>query len=490
MQTLLLTWTIKPNNDWKQKSTVLSDRNFFVPEYRLKQYISTILYYITQSNFDNIVFCENSNYGIKNIEDIKNIAKLFNKKFELLQFKWDREKIVKYSYHYWEAEIFDFAFENSNLIQKSAGFFKATWRYIIKNINDLIEDYKNYEYFFYKWFGLNSTLCVNTAFFKVSRKFYKENLYKKQIEYYHKNTNGNFIPLESVFYNILKDKLFINNKKIIRFPIFHFFSIKNIFIENVKKYFWFLGYSNNWKIIDFLFKSKTEMIDFLKKIRRKYFMEIYLKIRHRNILKNNNNMDNVFSHIFTKNFWWSEESRSWKWSSKKNTRYILEQIKLLIKDHQIKTILDVPCWDCNRIEPKNIWCKYIWWDIVEELIKLNKKRFPNVEFHKIDITSSVLPKVDLVFCRECLQHLSFENVFKAIKNFKKSWSTYLLTSTYINWVNKNIKNWMYFEINLDKDPFSFPHPIMKIEEKDNNLFYRTDKWEYLYLYKLKNILTD
>lgn len=110
-----------------------------------------------------------------------------------------------------------------------------------------------------------------------------------------------------------------------------------------------------------------------------------------------------------------------------------------------------------------------------------------MDFRKIDITCSNLPKVDLIFCRECLQHLSYENIFKAIKNFKKSWSKYLLTSTYMDGINKNIKNWMYFEINLDKSPFLFPKPILKIEEKDNNLFYETTKKEYLYLYELKDI---
>lgn len=262
MTTLLLTWTIKPNNDRKHISTVLSDKNFFDPEYRLKDYISTILYYITQSDFDNIVFCENSNYEIKNIGDIQNTAKLFNKKFELLQFEWDSEKVLQYSYHYWEAEIFDYAFENSILLSQSKSFFKSTWRYIVYNINQLIADYKDRDYFFYKWFWFTSILSINTAFFMVSSDFYRKYLYKKQLAYYSKNhtSQSKFIPLEGVFYQLLKKTLFKDNFKIISFPIFHFFSFQTILWEIFKKHIWLLGFWFISKIIELILPKLKKVL--------------------------------------------------------------------------------------------------------------------------------------------------------------------------------------------------------------------------------------
>ncbi len=257
--TLLLTWTIQPNNDLKHKSTVLVNEHFFNPEYREKEYIATILYYVTSSNFDKIVFCENSWYKIKEWGNIEEIAKFYGKKIELLQFIWDKGNIIKYSYHYWEAEIFDYAFEHSKLLKETDKFFKATWRYIIHNINDLIEQYKNQDYFFYKWFGLKSTLCVTTSFFMVTKEFYKEYLYKKQTKYYQENWDlwNIFIPLESVFYNLLKDRLLKDKNKVIVFPFFHFFSIPELFLESFKSKIWLLGFGTIGRILDiFLPKIK------------------------------------------------------------------------------------------------------------------------------------------------------------------------------------------------------------------------------------------
>lgn len=262
--TLLITWTINPNNGKKHKSSVLSNEHYFDPTYREKEYLSTIIYYITKSNFSRITFCENSNYDIREWNTLEVLAKKFWKELELLQFNWNKDNISKYSYHYWEAEIFDYAFKNSVLLKKSDKFFKATWRYIIYNINELINDYKDTEYFFYKWFWLNSTLCINTAFFMTSKKIYEKYLYKKMLEYYeiHCINWKNFIALEWVFYELLKDFLFKEPNKIIDFPFFHFFSAKTIITENIKLRLWLLWFWSVWKIIDIIVPKIKQFISF------------------------------------------------------------------------------------------------------------------------------------------------------------------------------------------------------------------------------------
>ena len=76
-QTLLLTWTIKPISE------ILSVNSYHStsldPEARYSQYIDTIIYYIVNSNFTHIVFCENSNYPIKDYPTILGLAKIYNK---------------------------------------------------------------------------------------------------------------------------------------------------------------------------------------------------------------------------------------------------------------------------------------------------------------------------------------------------------------------------------------------------------------------------
>lgn len=49
---------------------------------------------------------------------------------------------------------------------------------------------------------------------------------------------------------------------------------------------------------------------------------------------------------------------------------------------------------------------YIGCDIVESVIVANRKRYPDVDFRVLDITTDDLPKGEVVFVRQVLQHLS------------------------------------------------------------------------------------
>jgi 2-polyprenyl-3-methyl-5-hydroxy-6-metoxy-1,4-benzoquinol methylase len=143
------------------------------------------------------------------------------------------------------------------------------------------------------------------------------------------------------------------------------------------------------------------------------------------------NNSNVFNTIYNDNVWGSNESRSDIGSEIGTTKVIRKMLPVLWKQYGIKTFLDVPCGDYNWMKdiPKdNIY--YIGDDIVKKLIDQNNKKYKteNVSFKIIDITKDVLPASDMIFCKDCLQHLSYENIFKALINFKKSNSKYLLTT--------------------------------------------------------------
>ena len=246
--TLLLTWTIKPN-DWNAHKSITACNHD--PQFREKEYIWTILYYITRSNFDRFVFCENSWYEIKSRKHIEEIAKAFWKEIELLQYKWDSDKIKKYTHNYWEAEIFDYAFKNSKFIKQSDKFFKVTGRYIIFNINELLNEYKNKEYFFYKGRWLKGTLTTATAFFMTSKIFYEKNLFLKVYNFFENlDVNETIPPLEWVYYNLLKDRLFSDNLKVTKYPIYHFFTKRIYCIEIMKNKLWLHWYGIVWRIID------------------------------------------------------------------------------------------------------------------------------------------------------------------------------------------------------------------------------------------------
>jgi hypothetical protein len=111
---------------------------------------------------------------------------------------------------------------------------------------------------------------------------------------------------------------------------------------------------------------------------------------------------------------------------------------------------------------------YIGADVVPELIAANRRKYGNElrTFLNLDVTSNEVPKVEVIFCRDCLVHFSYEDIFAALRNFKQSLSTYLLTNTFTRIPeNFDIRTGDWRPINLQRHPFYFPDPIDKIDEK-------------------------
>jgi SAM-dependent methyltransferase len=190
-----------------------------------------------------------------------------------------------------------------------------------------------------------------------------------------------------------------------------------------------------------------------------------------------------FTDIYKNNYWNSQESVSGGGSTIESTITIREQLPLLINKYAIRSMLDVPCGDYNWMKEVPKACDYIGGDIVAEVVANNQKLYASdkVRFAQIDITKDVLPKVDLIFCKDCLQHLSYKSVTAAINNFKNSGSKYLLVTSYpLTWRNHDIHNGDYRSLNLRKKPFYLPKPILKIREKSKAMGVGPDKTMYLY----------
>jgi SAM-dependent methyltransferase len=177
---------------------------------------------------------------------------------------------------------------------------------------------------------------------------------------------------------------------------------------------------------------------------------------------------NVFATIYKNNMWGSRESRSGGGSQVNSTKTIRKMLPELWKQYDIKTFLDVPCGDYNWMkEVKKDNIVYIGGDIVDEAVKHNNEKYAakNISFRLLDITKDILPTVDMIFCKDCLQHLSYEDVFKALKNFKRSKSKYLLVTSYpLTLSNWDIFTGDYHPLNLRIKPFNLPNPIVKIHE--------------------------
>lgn len=177
----------------------------------------------------------------------------------------------------------------------------------------------------------------------------------------------------------------------------------------------------------------------------------------------------TFTAIYQSNWWRDAESRSGTGSNLQATAAIRRQLPALLAEYEIKSMLDIPCGDMHWMSKLDLPVeRYIGADIVQEMVDETQAKHgaPGREFMRLDLASDALPRTDLVFCRDCLVHLSFKDGLAAIDNIKRSGSKYLLTTTYPNRAsNKNIVTGMWRQLNLQQAPFHFPEPIRLIDEE-------------------------
>jgi SAM-dependent methyltransferase len=178
-----------------------------------------------------------------------------------------------------------------------------------------------------------------------------------------------------------------------------------------------------------------------------------------------------FDKVFQQNLFHGRASKSGNGSSIEQTHEIAQKLPSLINRLKIQSFLDIPCGDLEWMSKVELaGAKYLGADIAPSLISHLKAKFPEKEFALLDISEDSLPKVDLIFCRDLLVHLSNKDISSALKNIKASQSTYLATTTFVN-RETNIdlpmisRGVAWRTLNLQIQPFNFPEPIETIDEK-------------------------
>lgn len=176
----------------------------------------------------------------------------------------------------------------------------------------------------------------------------------------------------------------------------------------------------------------------------------------------------VFTEIEKENVWIEEETKSGIGSSILQTKKIVEQIPKVLSDLNIKSIFDIPCGDFNWFQKIDLTGKvYCGGDIVEKIITHNNSKYKkdNINFIVFNLLEEIPTNYDLIFCRDCLVHFSYADIEKALYNIKKSGSKYFITTTFPEEEsNENIITGGWRPIDLTKEPFNFPQPIMIINE--------------------------
>jgi hypothetical protein len=141
----------------------------------------------------------------------------------------------------------------------------------------------------------------------------------------------------------------------------------------------------------------------------------------------------------------------------------------MCKGFDVHTVLDVPCGDFHwmrHVSMENI--DYTGADIVTKLIQNNIQKYEreNVHFRKLNLMKDKLPKVDLIFCRDCLVHFSYKDIFMSLNNMCDSESTYLLTTTFTGRRhNHDIATGQWRALNMEIAPLMLPPPLRIINEE-------------------------
>src|SRR5260221_11688323 len=125
----------------------------------------------------------------------------------------------------------------------------------------------------------------------------------------------------------------------------------------------------------------------------------------------------IFGRIYEENLWRDSESKSGTGSNLVQTEALRKKFPGLLREYNVKSVIDVPCGDFNwmkeiKSELSLIIDSYIGGDIVKDLVAINQQLFMDSKFNfqLIDVTSSGLPAVDLILCRDCLVHLSYTDI--------------------------------------------------------------------------------
>ena len=155
----------------------------------------------------------------------------------------------------------------------------------------------------------------------------------------------------------------------------------------------------------------------------------------------------------------------------------IAKVKEMLKTNEIKRIVDLGCGDFNVGKNFVEDCEhYIACDISQFILDANRKKFnfSTVDFVNLDIVEDPLPRGDIAFVRQVLQHLSNEDILKFVEKIKATMPYKFLlvtehlpsTSGFVANLNKrtgaDIRLHIDSGVELHKKPFNLPVQSTKV----------------------------
>jgi hypothetical protein len=176
-----------------------------------------------------------------------------------------------------------------------------------------------------------------------------------------------------------------------------------------------------------------------------------------------------FQRIHNVNLWGAAQSTSGLGSEPDATAVLRRELPRLLARLGIGSLLDAPCGDAGWINAANPGVRYVGVDIVPDLITRVRARAAAAdiagEYHLADITGDLLPRCEAVLCRDCLVHLSFANIERAVANFRSCGATWLIATTFPEWqTNRDCEDGDWRALNLQRAPFNWGAPLELLNE--------------------------
>jgi|TARA_B110000879_G_C11073728_1_gene471777 hypothetical protein len=193
---------------------------------------------------------------------------------------------------------------------------------------------------------------------------------------------------------------------------------------------------------------------------------IIRKIRYKRILQNPD-LEYRFTKIHQHNLWSSNESVSGSGSEVGYTKPLRDWLIDTVPRLKISTLVDAPCGDFNwmKLVTPNVDINYIGLDIVDNVISKNKLKYgsPKVDFRIANICEDVLPACDFIMVRDCLFHLSYDDINNLLNNLARTDYKYFFTTTHKverDFKNLNINSGDFRIIDLFSEPFNFDSKLV------------------------------
>lgn len=169
----------------------------------------------------------------------------------------------------------------------------------------------------------------------------------------------------------------------------------------------------------------------------------------------------IFENIYRHRIWGSEVAGAGAGSEPDTAELLAEELPRILEELGATSVLDAGCGD-------GMWQPdlpgYIGVDIAPSAIRDARHRHPDRDYRIADIVVDVLPRTDVVLCRDTLMHLGLDEACAAIENFRRTGARWLVATSYPAGENREVPPGGYYHSNLEAPPFELGEPQRRIED--------------------------